>query len=46
MGLEISAIRLTPLTKDVEQLLGFQRPSTDVMDIVLDRLPMPSEDTP
>ncbi len=46
MGLEFSAIRSTPLPKEVEQLLGFQRPSTDVIDVVLDKLPMPSEQTP
>jgi len=45
-GLEFSAIRSTPLPKEVEQLLGPQRPSANVIDVVLDKLPMPSEQTP
>ena len=43
---EFSALRSTPLPKEVQQLLGFQGPSANVIDVVLDNLPMPSELTP
>jgi hypothetical protein len=45
-GQEHSAIRSKPLPAEVEQLLGFQRSSANVIDVVLDKLPMPSELTP
>jgi hypothetical protein len=45
-GHEVSVIRSDPLPTEVEQLLGYQRPSADVIDVVLDKLPMPSEQTP
>jgi hypothetical protein len=47
-GLEVSAVRSRRLIvpEELRQLEAFQRPTTDVIDIVLDKIPMPSELTP
>jgi hypothetical protein len=48
-GLEVSAVLSEPLfvpNKMKHVYDEFQRPSTDIIDIVLDKLPMPSEQTP